>query len=190
MWVILPVIWIFKLCDLVLKLFWTRSNYLQLQMEWNPSCGKQNGITTVSNQITNCRNEKSIYDFKLNHDLIFPNQVTTAVFMVCSGNWASSTHQSDPASDPRAVHVHPHSAWNPDGWHSAVRLHLHPTFLHSQQHLVSWLVTSWENLFCIVDSMADADVSVIQFYSQTYATVNWMNVFCNVYFTCVWCSRL
>lgn len=53
-----------------------------------------------------------------------------------AGNWATSANKPDPPSNPWTVILHKAYSWYSNGRDTALWLHLHPAFLHSQQHLV------------------------------------------------------
>lgn len=65
-------------------------------------------------------------------------RLSSFLFSFCprAGNWATSANKSDPPSNSRAVILHKAYSWYSNGRDTALWLHLHSAFLHSQQHLV------------------------------------------------------
>lgn len=74
----------------------------------------------------------------LSNLILSMKRLSSFLFSFCSraGNWATSANKSDPPSNSRAVILHKAYSWYSNGRDTALRLHLHPAFLHSQQHLV------------------------------------------------------
>ncbi len=68
-------------------------------------------------------------------------------FPVLTGHRATSANKPDPTPNSSAVLLHQTHAGHHHGRHPALRLHLHPTLLHPQQHLVWFeIISCWNEL--------------------------------------------